>query len=179
MCNILSNRSAKTIDVLLSTSIFLGFLANFWGVIKIDWIITSELMHILFIFSSVTLALTFFASLLIMHIRRNNTIFTVWNTSAKFIMYFFGLVNFIGLILVLVCFFYISNDLVAPISNQTKYDAQLVDYIKHQWKIIFYSFTFTVVFYDLQFPLWYSSLERVKAKSNGSLRKGDFVIIEN
>ena len=178
MFNILSNQSAKTIDALLSASTFLGLLFNLWGVIKIDWGITSEKFHVLFILSSIALSTTFLASLVIMHVRQKNTIFTSYNLSIKYLIYFFGFLNFIGLLLALICFFNVSNDLVEPISNQAKYDSELVFFIKQQWNIIFYSFSFTIIFYDLQFPLWYSSFKRLKS-SNGSLRKGEFVIINN
>ena len=71
MCNILNNRSAKTIDILLSVSILLGFLSNLWGIIKIDWTVTSEIYQGLFIYSSTTLAISFLFSLIIMCVRKN------------------------------------------------------------------------------------------------------------
>ena len=179
MCNILNNQSARTIDVLLSISILLGLISNLWGVLKIDWSITTEIYHVLFVFSSVTLSITLCFSLIIMCLRRSNTIFTVWDLSIKVIIYFFAIVNFIGLVLVLVCYFYVSNDLAQPILNQTEYDFKLEFFIKKQWNIIFYSFSLTVIFYDLQFPLWYSSLKRLQLKTNGSLREGEFVMVNN
>ena len=179
MCNILSSRSAKTIDILLSLSIFAGLVSNIWGIIKIDWSITSEIFHLLFIYSGVTLLISLLFSFLIMYARRKNTIFTIWNASATYIIYFFELVNFIGLVIVLVCYFYVSNDLAQPILTQTDYDFKLEFFIRKQWNIIFYSFSLTVLFYDLQFPLWYSSLKRIQMKTNGSLREGEFVIINN
>ena len=179
MCNILNNRSAKTIDILLSVSILLGFLSNLWGIIKIDWTITSEIYQGLFIYSSTTLAISFLFSLIIMCVRKTNIIFTDWNLSTRALIYFFEVINLIGLIIVLVCYFYVSRDVAKPIINMTEYNFGLGFFIKRQWSIVFYSFSLTAIFYDLQFPLWYSSLKRLKLKTNGSLREGEFVIIND
>ena len=179
MCKILSNQTAKTIDVLLSVVIFLGLLSNICGIIIIDWGVTTEIFHILFINSSVILLISFFCSLLIIYFRLQNTLFTIWALSMKYIIYLFGFLNFIGLVLVLTCLFYISNDLSTHILNQPGYDFKLEFFIKQQWQFILFSFLLTVFFYVLQFPLWNSTLKRLKLKTNGSLRIEEFVIINN
>ena len=177
MSGFLKTQSARTIDILLSIVVLFGFIANVWGAIKIDWSVTTELYHCLFLTSSVFLGLTFIYCLTIMYARFLNTIHTVWNKSAKGVIFFFMFVNAIGLIMTLVCFIHVSIDLA---STETKTNNFLFEqFMNKQWNYIYYSMCVTILLYLLQFPLWYSNYKRIELRTNGSLEEGEFVIVNN
>ena len=176
MFKYLQIQKAKVIDIMLSSVAFLGFLTNYWGLINIDWAVTFQIYHNLFAFSCILLFITFAFTLVIMYFRYQNTIHTIWNLSVRFLIILFGAVNIIGLILVVICFINVSIDLSSPtepIEDAVKFE----DFVKTQWNYIYYSMSFTVILYALQFPLWYSTFKRNELRTNGSLAEGDFVMI--
>ena len=177
MFKYLQIQPARVIDVMLSCVVLLAFITNLWGLAKIDWSVTFQIYHNLFAFSCVLLLITFGFTVIIMYLRHLNTIHTVWNFSVKYLIYFFGAVNCIGLLLVVVCFINISMDLSTPdepIEDAIRFES----FVKTQWNYIYYSMSFTIILYSLQFPLWYSTYQRNNLRTNGSLAEGDFVMVQ-
>ena len=178
MFKYLEVQKAKVIDIMLAVVLFTGFLTNFWGLMKIRWSVTIQMYHNLYAFSALLLFITFAFSLIIMYFRQMNTIHTIWNLSIRYLIYFFGAVNIIGLVLVVLCFINISIDLSTP-SEPIQDAIQFEEFVKTQWNYIYYSMSFTIILYALQFPLWYSTFKRNELKTNGSLADGDFVIVQS
>ena len=177
MFKYLQVQPAKIIDIMLSGVIFLAFLTNLWGLLRINWVVTFQIYHSLFAFSSVLLFITFVFSIIIMYLRKMNTIHTVWNLSMKYLIYFFGALNCFGLILVVICFINISIDLSSP-DNPIEDAIRFENFVKTQWNYIYYSMSFTIILYSLQFPLWYSTFKRNELRTNGSLGEGEFVMLK-
>ena len=175
MCKALANLSAGTVDVLLLTVVLLGLLSNIYGLNKIHWQITYELYHALFYLSCIFLAITFLYCIIMIYFRISNTINTIWNTSAKCLVYFLSFINTVGLLFTLITFYQTITGLSSPDEPIKNDKTKLL--VKKQWHYIFLSMGLVTVFYVLQFPLWYSSYKRIKIKTNGSLKKGDFVIV--
>ena len=178
MFKFLSLQTARVIDIMLSSVVFLGFLTNLLGLIKIDWTITYQVFHNLFAFTCVSLLITFGFTLIIMYLRKMNTIHTVWNLSIKYLIYFFGVINWVCLIIVIVCFVNITIDLATPtepIDDGSRFDK----FVNTQWNYIYYFMCINILLYSLQFPLWYSTFRRNSLKTDGILEDEDFELITN
>ena len=178
MLNYLKNQQAKRIDFYLSLDIFLGLLSNMYGLKKIDWAVTYEKYHVFFVMSCSFLFISFLIVILMMNLRKKNTIHTIYNISMKYIIYFLVILNTIGMILVLITFINISIDLSSPVEkivNRNRYRK----FLRNQWNIIFYSMSFVLIFDCLQFPLWYNAFKRVEMKTDGNMDLGGFIIIDN
>ena len=176
MFKFLQLQTAKAIDLMLSSVVFFGFLTNLFGLIKIDWKVTYQKFHNLYAYSCLSLLITFFFTLIIMFLRKMNTINTVWNLSVKYLIYFFGILNWVTMIIDIVCFVNISIDLATPnepIDDSLKFEK----FVNIQWNYIYYSMCFTIAAYSLQFPLWYSTFRRNSLKTNGILEEEDFELI--
>ena len=61
-----------------------------------------------------------------------------------------------------------------PIEDAIRFE----NFVKTQWNYIYYSMSFTIILYSLQFPLWYSTFKRNELRTNGSLGEGEFVMLK-
>ena len=175
MCKALSSLSARTVESLLLSIVFLGLISNIYGLRKINWRITYERYHVFFCISCSFLTITFFCCILMLYFRIKNTINTIWNKTFKLQVYFLSFINGIGLIMTLISFINTTTGLSSPDEPIQTYRAKL--FVKQQWGYIFLSMSLVSIFYVLQFPLWYSSLRRIQLKTNGNLDSNNFVIV--
>ena len=174
MCNLLVNLSAATIEVLLLCVVLLGLLSNLYGLREIDWTMTYEKYHVFFSISLTFLTITLFFCLLALYCRFKNTINTIWNASARYLIYFFSFINASGLLMTLISFTNTLKELFSPDELIRTPNAKL--FFKQQQYYIFISMGLVLIFYVLQFPLWYAALKRIKLKTKGTTKRGDFVI---
>ena len=174
MCKLLGNLSATTIDFLLLLIVLFGLLSNSYGLRKIYWGVTYERYHIFYCLSFVFLLVTFFYCIFMLYFRFKNTINTIWNTSMKCLVYFISSINVAGLILTLFSFTQTISGLNSPDVPIRSKKAKL--FVRNQLGYIFTSMGFSMIFYALQFPFWYSTLKRIQLRTNGSLKTGSFII---
>ena len=174
MCSLLGNLSATTIEVLLLCVVLLGLISNLYGLREIDWGITYEKYHVFFSISLSFLTITFFYCLLLLYVRFKNTINTIWNTAVRYLNYFFSFINASGLLITLISFINTLKVIFPPDELIRTPNDKL--FLKQQQYYIYISMGLVSVFYVLQFPLWYAALKRIKLKTNGTTKRGDFVI---
>ena len=174
MCKALSSLSARTVESLLLSIVFLGLISNIYGLRKINWRITYERYHVFFCISCSFLTITFFCCILMLYFRIKNTINTIWNTAVRYLNYFFSFINASGLLITLISFINTLKGLFPPDELIRTPNDKL--FLKQQQYYIYISMGLVSVFYVLQFPLWYAALKRIKLKTNGTTKRGDFVI---
>ena len=92
----------------------------------------------------------------------------------KCLVYFISSINVAGLILTLFSFTQTISGLNSPDVPIRSKKAKL--FVRNQLGYIFTSMGFSMIFYALQFPFWYSTLKRIQLKTNGSLKTGSFII---
>ena len=98
-------KQAKQIDLYLSLDILLGLLANIYGLGKINWRTTYEIYHVFFAISCMLLIADSCIVILIINIRKNNSIHTVYNRAIKYIIRYMLVLNAIGMVLVVAILF--------------------------------------------------------------------------
>ena len=175
MCNLLTYRTAHTVDNLLAFAVLTGFLFNLYGLFTIYWRLSNPIFQALFIASCCFLGATLFYIVVIIYLRFKNTINTIYNRSVINTIFFLVVLNLIGFIFTLISFANVSRALASLHVVET--NNEMKRFVKTQWKDILLSMSFVSLFYSLQIPLWYSMFRRVKLRTNGNLSLGEFIIV--
>ena len=173
MMDFLKYRNAMTVDIMLALTALIGFLFNL-RLIKMSLGLCSVISDVLFTISCSLLGTLLFFIIIMIFLRYNNKINTIYNRQVKYSIYILILVNIIGYISALIGFMKFLANLhffVEDVNNNTKIS------LKRKLIYVLSSVIFVLLSYIFQIPLWNSSLERVKLKTNGTLDEEGFVII--
>lgn len=167
----LNKMASATVEALLLI-IEIGSLVSYvYGLIKVDWRITREQYHVLYILSFIFVLVGLIICISFIFLRRSGGINTWCNVFCLVMAYFMLLLNIFSVIFTVFSFCQASSDYKkfdASVSQKVK-DSMHILASNGQWSILNTSMSFPLVFDILQLPFWFNEITRLKYKIDGPI----------
>lgn len=160
------NYGFMTIEVFLLFVVFLSVTSNFIGELEINWRLTYEINHVLYIIDFIISFVTLLVLASFICLRDKNQINSVSNRFCIYATYYLFIINSIRIISLCITFYQIYldfNDFDKNYANRIGKDSNYLSTVG-QWAFLFGSMISNFIFNVLLFPMLHSILLRLTGR---------------